>query len=72
MIILIQQKIFGVSMHQKYGGWFGMRGIITFTNITVPQLQKKPLENFLNNEQVGEDNTNLEKVFKTYFKDNNN
>ena len=36
------EKIFGVSIHEKYGGWFGFRGIIIFKDVSVPTLQQKP------------------------------
>ena len=32
------QKIFGMSIHPKYGGWFAFRGVAIFKNIKVPDL----------------------------------
>ncbi|KAK3591265.1 hypothetical protein CHS0354_010630 [Potamilus streckersoni] len=40
-----EQKIFGVSIHPKYGGWFAFRGVLIFKNIMYPDLeQKKPVD----------------------------
>jgi len=36
-----KQKIFGVSVHQKYGGWFALRGILIFKDLLAPGLQPK-------------------------------
>lgn len=34
-------KIFGVSIHPKYGGWFALRGVLIFKNVKWPDLPKK-------------------------------
>jgi len=34
-----KQKIFGVSVHPKYGGWFALRGILIFKDLLAPGLQ---------------------------------
>ncbi|XP_033738116.1 methylmalonic aciduria and homocystinuria type C protein homolog [Pecten maximus] len=34
----VKQKIFGVSVHPKYGGWFALRGVLIFKAITCPEL----------------------------------
>lgn len=34
-------KIYGVSIHEKYAGWFGFRGVIIFKNVQAPELQQK-------------------------------
>ena len=39
-VLLIFQKIFGVSVHPKYGGWFALRGVLIFKNIFCPDLPK--------------------------------
>lgn len=33
-----KQKIFGVSVHPKYGGWFALRGVLIFKAVTCPEL----------------------------------
>lgn len=39
------KKIFGVSMHSKYGGWFAFRGVLIFKDLLVPELQpKEPID----------------------------
>lgn len=35
-------KIYGVSIHEKYSGWFGFRGVIIFKDVVVPTLEPKP------------------------------
>jgi len=36
------QKIFGVSLHPKYVGWFALRGVMIFKNLKVPELIRSP------------------------------
>ena len=38
IIVFNIQKIFGVSIHPKYGGWFGFRSVLIFTDVQVPEL----------------------------------
>lgn len=35
-------NIYGVSIHERYAGWFGFRGVIIFKNFQVPGLQQTP------------------------------
>ena len=35
------KKVCGVSMHPQYGGWFGLRGVMIFKNVEVPELERK-------------------------------
>jgi len=35
------QKICGVSIHPRYGGWFALRGVILFRDVLAPKLQQK-------------------------------
>ncbi len=35
-----RRKIYGVSMHPKYGGWFAFRAVLVFHGVLVPQLQR--------------------------------
>ena len=35
-------NIFGVSIHGKYAGWFGFRGVIIFKHLQAPTLEQKP------------------------------
>ena len=32
------RKMFGVSIHPRYGGWFSMRGVIIFRDVLVPNM----------------------------------
>lgn len=34
-----EKKVFGVSMHPKYGGWFGFRGVLIFKDVKAPGLE---------------------------------
>lgn len=34
------QKIYGVCIHPKYGGWFAIRGLLLFPDIQVPFLEQ--------------------------------
>lgn len=39
------EKIYGVSVHPKYGGWFALRGVLIFKDVLAPELEKKePLD----------------------------
>ena len=39
------EKIFGVSMHPKYGGWFALRGVMIFKEVLAPELvQREPVD----------------------------
>jgi len=35
------QKMFGVSIHPRYGGWFALRGVILFRDVLAAELQQK-------------------------------
>ncbi|XP_038049650.1 cyanocobalamin reductase / alkylcobalamin dealkylase-like [Patiria miniata] len=37
-----EKKIFGVSIHPKYGGWFAFRGILIFPEVQLPLVQRDP------------------------------
>lgn len=40
-----KSKIFGVSMHPRYGGWFALRGVLLFHGLLVPGLmQQEPVD----------------------------
>ena len=40
-----KEKIFGVSIHPKFGGWFALRGVMIFKDILAPELiQKEPID----------------------------
>ncbi|XP_013417146.1 methylmalonic aciduria and homocystinuria type C protein homolog [Lingula anatina] len=36
-----KKKIFGVSVHPKYGGWFAIRGVLIFKDVLCSDLQRK-------------------------------
>lgn len=46
-----ERKIYGVSVHPKYGGWFAFRGTMIFKDLLVPTLEKKKVVDKLTNEQ---------------------
>lgn len=40
-----KEKIFGVSVHPKYGGWFALRAVMIFKDILAPELvQREPVD----------------------------
>ena len=42
---MLFQRVCGVSIHPRYGGWFAIRGAIIFKSVTSPDLQQKqPLD----------------------------
>lgn len=40
-----KEKIYGVSVHPKFGGWFALRGVLIFKNVLAPELvQVEPFD----------------------------
>ncbi|XP_070195679.1 cyanocobalamin reductase / alkylcobalamin dealkylase-like [Littorina saxatilis] len=39
-----KKKIYGVSIHPKYGGWFALRGVIIFQKVHQPDLPRREPE----------------------------
>lgn len=35
------QKLYGVCIHPRYGGWFAIRGVLIFPDVQVPSLEQK-------------------------------
>lgn len=35
-----ERKLYGVSIHPKYGGWFGFRGVLIFKDVKAPDLKR--------------------------------
>ncbi len=35
------KRIYGVSVHPKYGGWFALRGVLIFRDILAPDLEQR-------------------------------
>ena len=58
------KKIFGVSIHPVYGGWFSFRGILIFKNLQ-ERIETKTPEDSLSNEQKVE----LLKAYNFSWKD---
>ncbi len=39
------KRIYGVSVHPEYGGWFALRGVLIFRDVLVPDfLQREPID----------------------------
>lgn len=36
-----EQKMYGVCIHPRYGGWFAIRGVLVFRNIEVPEFEQR-------------------------------
>lgn len=49
------QKIYGVCIHPKYGGWFALRGVLIFTDVLCPQLEEKLCEDLLPSDEQKKD-----------------
>ncbi|XP_002158852.3 cyanocobalamin reductase / alkylcobalamin dealkylase [Hydra vulgaris] len=58
------KKLYGVSIHPVYGGWFSFRGVLIFRNFQM-QLEKKIPEDNLNHEQK----VNLLELYNYKWKD---
>eukprot|EP00794_Sanderia_malayensis_P007795 gene7795-8641_t len=46
------RKLFGVSIHPKYGGWFAFRGVLIFENVFCPGLMKKEPEDVVKSDEL--------------------
>ena len=40
-LFLPLQKILGVSIHPKYGGWFALRGVLILKGVEDPDMERK-------------------------------
>ncbi len=36
----VEQRVYGVSMHPEYGGWFAFRGVLIFPSVKAPKLTR--------------------------------
>ncbi|KAG8555085.1 hypothetical protein GDO81_017577 [Engystomops pustulosus] len=39
---LVKEKMFGVCVHPKYGGWFAIRAVLVFSEVQIPRLEQTP------------------------------
>ena len=60
------KKIFGVSIHPKYGGWFALRGVIIFKTIQQPELPYQTPKDYVPSR---EDRIKLLEGFNYHWKD---
>ena len=60
------QKLYGVSIHPKYGGWFAFRGILIFENVACQDLIKTLPEDVV---KTDEQKLELLKKFNFSWKD---
>lgn len=47
-----KQKIFGVSVHPKYGGWFAIRGVLIFKDILAHDLIKTEPKDIVHTQEL--------------------
>ena len=60
------QKIFGVCIHPKYGGWFAIRGLLLFPDVQVPFLEQPAPVDCVSTE---EKRTELLELFNFHWQD---
>lgn len=46
-----EKRVYGVSIHPTYGGWFGFRGTLLFRDLVVPSLTRVEPVDILKNEE---------------------
>jgi len=46
------KKLFPVCMHPRFGGWFALRGVLIFSDILAPDLERVEPPNLLNDDEV--------------------
>lgn len=47
-----KEKLFGVSVHPKYAGWFAFRGVLIFENLKCPGLVQKEPQDVLETDEM--------------------
>jgi len=60
------KRIFPVCVHPKYGGWFGLRGVLLFKNVRVPGLVRQSPPEVLRSQ---EDIARLLYLFNDHWRD---
>lgn len=61
-----EEKVYGVCIHPKYGGWFALRAVVFFDDLSCPDLQKPlPYDVVPNNE----DRVKLIDLYNYYWED---
>ena len=50
--IEVEGKLYGVSIHPKYGGWFAFRGALIFEDLQYPSLERKEPNDVLQTEEL--------------------
>ena len=48
----LDTKLYGVSIHPKYGGWFAFRGVLIFEDVICPNLKRKEPVDILVTEEL--------------------
>ena len=48
----VGNKLYGVSIHPKYGGWFAFRGVLIFEDVLCPSLERKKPTDILVTEEL--------------------
>lgn len=46
------KKLFPVCMHPEFGGWFALRGVLIFSEVVAPHLEKTEPPNLLSDDEV--------------------
>jgi len=61
-----KKKIYPVCLHPEFGGWFALRGVLIFAEVTVSNLERKDPPNILENE---DDIINLLELYNDHWRD---
>ncbi len=61
-----KKKIYPVCLHPEFGGWFALRGVLIFAEVTVSSLIRKDPPNILENE---EEIINLLELYNDHWRD---
>eukprot|EP00112_Aurelia_sp_Birch-Aquarium-sp1_P020198 Seg515.8 transcript_id=Seg515.8/GoldUCD/mRNA.D3Y31 product="Methylmalonic aciduria and homocystinuria type C protein" protein_id=Seg515.8/GoldUCD/D3Y31 len=62
----VEGKLYGVSIHPKYGGWFAFRGALIFENVTCADLVQRDPEDVVKTDEL---KLELLKKFNYHWKD---
>jgi methylmalonic aciduria homocystinuria type C protein len=60
------KKIYPVCLHPEFGGWFALRGVVIFTELTVSMLARKEPPEILKSE---EEIMNLLRLYNDHWRD---
>lgn len=60
------QKLLGVCIHPKFGGWFALRGVLIFRDVLAPELERRQPADVVSSDAQ---RTDLVRLFNFFWRD---